>query len=95
MSVTKTAPNLMLGGAVADGLVDVDERVGIYLPEIGTGYAAATIKAVADMNVANDFIEDYSDGGASGPSRRPYCGCAEGCCCDTRGQASRLSRCIG
>ncbi|MER9677295.1 serine hydrolase [Mesorhizobium sp. M0208] len=61
MSITKTTLNLMLGRAVADGLVNVDERVGTYLPEIGTGYAEATIKAVADMNVANDFTENYSD----------------------------------
>ncbi|RUV61015.1 class C beta-lactamase-related serine hydrolase [Mesorhizobium sp. M5C.F.Ca.IN.020.29.1.1] len=61
MSITKTTLNLMLGRAVADGLVNLDERVGTYLPEIGTGYAEATIKAVADMNVANDFTEDYSD----------------------------------
>ncbi|WP_287347193.1 hypothetical protein [Mesorhizobium sp.] len=45
MPITKTTLNLMLRRAVADGLVDVDERVGIYLPEIGTGYAEATIKA--------------------------------------------------
>ncbi|TIY03606.1 MAG: serine hydrolase, partial [Mesorhizobium sp.] len=61
MSITKTTLNLMLGRAVADGLVDLDERVGAYLPEIGTGYAEATVKAVADMNVVNDFSEDYSD----------------------------------
>ncbi|MES0182848.1 beta-lactamase family protein [Mesorhizobium sp. M0025] len=61
MSITKTTLNLMLGRAVADGLVDLDARVGTYLPEIGTGYAEATVKAVADMNVANDFSEDYSD----------------------------------
>lgn len=61
MSITKTTLNLMLGRAVADGLVSLDERVGTYLPEIGAGYAEATVKAVADMNVANDFSEDYSD----------------------------------
>ncbi|SJM30104.1 serine hydrolase domain-containing protein [Mesorhizobium delmotii] len=61
MSITKTTLNLMLGRAVAEGLVNLDERVGTYLPEIGTGYAEATIKAVADMNVANDFSEDLSD----------------------------------
>ncbi|MER8570362.1 serine hydrolase [Mesorhizobium sp. M0924] len=61
MSVTKTTLNLMLGRVVAEGLVNLDERVGTYLPEIGTGYAEATIKAVADMDVANDFSEDSSD----------------------------------
>ncbi|MES0169914.1 serine hydrolase [Mesorhizobium sp. M0027] len=61
MSITKTTINLMLGRCVADGLVDLDRKVRDYLPEIGTGYAEATVKAVADMNVANDFSEDYSD----------------------------------
>ncbi|OBP77760.1 hypothetical protein BAE42_30585 [Mesorhizobium loti] len=61
MSITKTTLNLMLGRAVADGLVNLDEQVGTYLPEIGTGYAEATINAIADMNVANDFSEDTSD----------------------------------
>ncbi|TIQ61652.1 MAG: serine hydrolase [Mesorhizobium sp.] len=60
-SVTKTTLNLMLGRAVADGLVDLDERIGTYLPEIGTGYAEATVRATADMNVVNDFTEDLSD----------------------------------
>ncbi|MER9306428.1 serine hydrolase [Mesorhizobium sp. M0496] len=65
MSVTKTTLNLLLGRAVADGLVNLDEKVGNYLPEIGTGYAKATVKAVADMNVANDLSEDVSDPYAS------------------------------
>ncbi|MDX0321823.1 serine hydrolase [Sinorhizobium meliloti] len=60
-SITKTTLNLMLGRAVADGLVNLDDKVRKYLPEIGTGYAEATVKAVADMNVANDFTEDYGD----------------------------------
>lgn len=61
MSITKTTLNLMLGRTVADGLVNLDDQVRTYVPEIGTGYAEATVKAVADMNVANDFTEDYSD----------------------------------
>ncbi|MES0026616.1 MULTISPECIES: serine hydrolase domain-containing protein [unclassified Mesorhizobium] len=64
-SITKTTLNLMLGRAVADGFVNLDERVDSYLPEIGTGYAGATVRAVADMNVANDFTEDYTDPHAS------------------------------
>ncbi|MER9714456.1 beta-lactamase family protein [Mesorhizobium sp. M0174] len=61
MSITKTTLNLMLGRVVADGLVNLDDQVRTYLPEIGTGYAEATVRAVADMNVANDFTEDYND----------------------------------
>lgn len=60
-SITKTTLNLMLGQAVADGFVNLDEPVRTYLPEIGTGYAGATVKDVANMNVANDFTEDLAD----------------------------------
>ncbi|MER9793630.1 serine hydrolase domain-containing protein [Mesorhizobium sp. M0213] len=60
-SITKTTLNLMLGRCVSEGLIDLDRRVGDYLPEIGTGYADATLRDVADMNVANDFSEDLSD----------------------------------
>jgi CubicO group peptidase (beta-lactamase class C family) len=60
-SITKTTLNLMLGRVVADGLVNLEDRVKTYLPEIGSGYAEATVKAMADMNVANDFSEDYGD----------------------------------
>lgn len=61
MSVTKTTLNLMLGRAVADGFVNLDEPVQTYLPEIGTGYAGATVRDVANMNVANDYTEDTTD----------------------------------
>ncbi|MET3524109.1 serine hydrolase domain-containing protein [Mesorhizobium abyssinicae] len=57
MSITKTMLNLMLGRLVADGLVSLDDRVTTYLPEIGSGYAKATVGALADMNVANDYDE--------------------------------------
>ncbi|MER9949493.1 serine hydrolase [Mesorhizobium sp. M0047] len=60
-SITKTTLNLMLGRCVADGLIDLDRKVRDYLPEIGTGYADATLRDVADMNVANDYSEDLED----------------------------------
>ncbi|TIS18877.1 MAG: serine hydrolase [Mesorhizobium sp.] len=69
MSITKTTLNLMLGRAVADGLVNLHELVGTYLPEIGTGYAEATVKAVADMNVANDYNDE-----PPGPAMEPAMG---------------------
>ncbi|MBT7614481.1 MAG: serine hydrolase [Rhodospirillaceae bacterium] len=67
-SITKMAVNLMLGRAVADGQVDMSRTMGSYLPELGSGYADATVRDSADMNVANDFTEDYSDplGGSFG-----------------------------
>ncbi|RWJ39834.1 MAG: class C beta-lactamase-related serine hydrolase [Mesorhizobium sp.] len=65
MSITKTTLNLMLGRCVADGLIDLGRRVKDYIPEIGTGYADATLRDVADMNVANDFFEDYTNPNAT------------------------------
>lgn len=58
MSITKTILNIMLGRCVADGLLDLDRRVKDYLPEIGTGYGEATVRAVSDMNVANNYSDD-------------------------------------
>ena len=36
-------------------------RIGDHLPEIGSGYADATVQDVMDMNIVNDYAEDYSD----------------------------------
>ncbi|MDK1492940.1 serine hydrolase [Sinorhizobium sp. 7-81] len=58
MSITKTTLNIMLGRCVAEGLLDPDRKIKDYLPEIGTGFAEATVRAVADMNVANNYSED-------------------------------------
>lgn len=60
-SITKTFLNIMLGRCVAEGLLDLDRRVKDYLPEIGTGYGEATVRAVADMNVANNYSDDDND----------------------------------
>lgn len=60
-SITKMVVNLMLGEMVARGAIDLDATMGSYLPELGSGYTGATVLNVADMNVANDFSEDYTD----------------------------------
>ncbi|MGY8995994.1 MAG: serine hydrolase domain-containing protein [Alphaproteobacteria bacterium] len=61
MSISKTAMNLVIGRLVADGKLDLSTRVREYLPEIGSGYAEATIQDVMDMNIVNSYDEDYSD----------------------------------
>lgn len=60
-SITKTTMNLVVGRLVEDGKLDLAKPVKHYLPEVGTGYAAATVQQVMDMDVINDFTEDYSD----------------------------------
>ena len=61
MSITKTMTHLIVGRCVEDGLIDLNAKVRDYLPEIGSGYADAAIQNVLDMNVVNDYSEDYSD----------------------------------
>jgi len=64
-SITKTTMNLVVGLLVERGKVDLAREVDHYLPDIGTGYARATVQDVLDMNVANDYSEDYGDPFAS------------------------------
>ena len=61
MSITKTHLNFVYGGLAEAGLIDLDRTVGSYLPEIGSGYAGATVQQVLNMDVSNDYSEDYSD----------------------------------
>ncbi len=61
MSITKTMIHLIIGRCVESSLIDLRATVCDYLPEIGSGYADASIQDVLDMNVVNDYSEDYSD----------------------------------
>ncbi len=60
-SINKTVLNLAVGRLVEDGKIDVGRKVKEYLPEIGSGYAEATVQQVLDMDVANDYTEDFTD----------------------------------
>jgi CubicO group peptidase (beta-lactamase class C family) len=60
-SITKTTMNLVVGRLVERGMVDLEKTVGHYVPDIGSGYASATVQEVLDMNVINDYSEDYRD----------------------------------
>lgn len=60
-SMTKTTLNLVYGRLVEDGVIDLAAKVADYIPEIGSGYARATIQQVLDMDVVNVFNEDYDD----------------------------------
>jgi len=60
-SITKTMMNLIVGPLVERGQLDLNQTVGHYIPEIGSGYANAKIQQVLDMNVVNDYSEDFAD----------------------------------
>ncbi len=58
-SITKTTTHLMIGRLVEEGLVDPSAPIGRYLPEIGSGFAEATVQQALDMDLSNNFEEDY------------------------------------
>ncbi len=60
-SITKTTMNLLIGQLVEQGLVDLSHEVRHYLPEIGSGYARATLQQVLNMDVVNNYSEDFAD----------------------------------
>lgn len=60
-SISKLFAHLMAGRLIAAGQLDPDLPVERYLPAIGTGFRGSRLGDVLDMNVANDFSEDYHD----------------------------------
>jgi CubicO group peptidase (beta-lactamase class C family) len=64
-SITKTTMNLIIGQLVERGVVELARTVSHYVPEIGSGYANATVQQVLDMDVANDYSENFTDAHAT------------------------------
>ncbi len=64
-SITKTSIHLIAGRLIEQGRLDSARAVASYLPEIGTGYAHATVQDLFDMAVINDYTEDYYNPTAS------------------------------
>ena len=60
-SISKLHIHLIIGRLLAQGFLTLDAPVRSYLPGIGDGYGDASVQAVLDMAVANDFSEDYDD----------------------------------
>ena len=74
MSITKMFVNLFVGELVEKKLIELDKKISNYLPEIGTGYASATVQEVLDMNLENSYSEDYTDPYTSSFLHEPVCG---------------------
>lgn len=60
-SITKTIINLVVGRLAEQGILDLARPVSDFLPEIGSGYASATLQQVLNMDVVNGYSEDFSD----------------------------------
>ena len=60
-SITKTTMNLVVGQLVEHGILDLSRPIGHYIPEIGSGYADSTLQQVLNMDVVNEYSEDFAD----------------------------------
>lgn len=59
MSISKTVMNLVIGQLRYEGRLSLDQKAGDILPWLGPGYAGASLQDILDMNVLNDYDEDY------------------------------------
>jgi CubicO group peptidase (beta-lactamase class C family) len=67
-SVTKSVTALVVGALAGEGLLNLDEQVGTYVPETAAGgFGTATIRNLLDMTAGVQFTEDYD-----GPDMRRY-----------------------
>ena len=60
-SITKTMMHLVIGHLVTTGDIDLAAPIGHYLPDLGSGYQTASVQDVLDMNVVNEYSEDFTD----------------------------------
>lgn len=62
MSLSKSTVSFLVGNAVADGLVNLDDPVEKYAPVLAEGgYKGVTIRNVLQMSSGIGFNEDYGD----------------------------------
>lgn len=60
-SSTKTINNLLVGKLVKDGKLKLSTKIKTFYPDMGSGYAEATVQQVLDMDIVNDYTEGYGD----------------------------------
>lgn len=68
-SMTKSALAHLVGTAVGDGVLGLDDPVVQHVPElVGSGYAACTVEHLLTMTSGTAWVEDHRD--PSGPASR-------------------------
>ena len=60
-SISKTAVSAILGNYVDDGSIDLNKKTKEYIPDIGSGFAEATLQQVLDMDVSYNFDYDFGN----------------------------------
>ncbi len=62
MSVAKSVVSTLIGIAVDDGLMDIEQPVTLYVPTLaGSGYDGVRVKDILQMSSGARWNEDYSD----------------------------------
>ena len=61
MSITKMFVNLFIGELLEKKQINLNEKISHYLPDIGSGYASASVQDILDMNIENSYSEDSND----------------------------------
>ena len=54
-SVAKTTVPALIREYIENGMIDPDKKVSEYIPNMGSGYADATVQDVLDMDVTNSY----------------------------------------
>lgn len=60
-SISKMVVNLLAARCVGSDRLDLQRNIIHYLPCIGSGYAKASVQRLLDMNVVNNYVEDYTN----------------------------------
>lgn len=62
MSMSKSTISFLIGNAVCDGLIDINQTVDHYAPQLAEGgYKGVTVKNALQMSSGIGFNEDYGD----------------------------------
>ena len=62
MSVSKSIVGILTGALIGEGVLDVEEQVTAYVPELErSGYRGAIVRHLLDMRSGIAFSEDYLD----------------------------------
>ena len=68
-SMSKSALAHLVGSAIAEGALRLDDTVARHVPELaGSGYAGCTVEQLLTMTTGTDWVEDHRD--PTGPATR-------------------------
>ena len=66
--------NLFVGELIKSKSINLNKKISYYLPKIGSGYSGAKVQDVLNMNIVNDYTEDYTKAYSSSFQHEPVGG---------------------